>query len=69
MVFSLVSGLQEKLGEMVDEMTVAANAAANESSAQDDKQDEVSVTFERLYVKLKPLKPLELRGIMCGHMS
>ena len=45
MVFSLVSGLQERLGEMVDEITAAANAATDEYAALDDKQDEVSVSI------------------------
>jgi len=44
MVFSLVSILQEKLGEMVDEISAAANVATDDSSAQDNKQEEVSLT-------------------------
>ncbi|XP_065907901.1 RWD domain-containing protein 1-like [Dysidea avara] len=45
MVFSLVSGLQERLGEMVDEITAAANAATDEYAALDDKQDEQPAVF------------------------
>ena len=45
MVFSLVSILQEKLGEMVDEISAAANVPTDDS--QHDKQDEVSLNQSR----------------------
>ena len=60
MVFSLVSGLQERLGEMVDEITAAANAATDEYAALDDKQDEVRYTKKNPTISCNPKVPERL---------
>ena len=45
MVFSLVSSVQEKLGEILDSEASAAAAALEQTEQETEKEEEVSVTI------------------------